>query len=229
MPKVGKMEYAKIYKIVDNITGKCYIGSTTERLLSRRLTKHVAHYKAWKNGKFCYVTSFEILRNNDYYIELLQARPDCKSIDELRKIERYHIDIIPCVNKYVPSRTGKEYMKQYRELNKEKIKIISKDYNENNKEKIAEQKKQYYENNKDKLLKKQKLYDESNKDKIRAKHTCECGGNYTTKHRHTHNKSNKHKRYYRNLFMKIEDQEIQYTYDDVIETQLYNQMIKNFN
>ena len=198
MPKVGKMEYAKIYKITCNVTGKCYIGSTTERLLSRRLTKHVASYKRWKNGKYPYVTSFEILKNDDYEIELIQAYPDCGSKDELHMYEKQYIKAIDCVNKVIPNRTKKEYYKD-------------------NKDEISEKIKKYYKDNQCKLLEYKK-----------QKYTCECGGKYIHCHKSKHLRTNKHKQHYRNLFTKIEEQEIQYTYDDMIEQQLHNEMMKNY-
>jgi len=50
-----------IYKIVDNILGDIYIGSSTEKTPCRRLAKHVANLKRYKEGKGKYVTSFQIL------------------------------------------------------------------------------------------------------------------------------------------------------------------------
>ncbi len=48
----------KIYKIVCNITGKVYYGSTCEPTLARRLAKHAGNYKRWSQGKNeSYVTS----------------------------------------------------------------------------------------------------------------------------------------------------------------------------
>ena len=35
----------KVYKIVCNITGKIYVGSTTKEYLSQRLTLHRANYQ----------------------------------------------------------------------------------------------------------------------------------------------------------------------------------------
>ena len=45
---------AKIYKIVCNITGQQYIGSTCEPALARRLAGHVRSFKQFKNGKFSF-------------------------------------------------------------------------------------------------------------------------------------------------------------------------------
>ena len=56
-----------------------------------------------------------------------------------------------------------EYMNEYYEKNKDKIKEKSKEWEENNKDKIKEREKNYREKNKDKI----KKYREKNKDKIR--------------------------------------------------------------
>ena len=134
-------ELAKIYKIVCNKTGLIYIGSTCQKLLSQRLSSHVRTHKCWKNGKSNYVTSFKIIEGGDYYMELLEA-VSCSSFDELTKKERHYIESIDCVNKYIPSRTSQEY----RQDNKEKIKV----YKQNNKEKIKAYMKQYDHDNKEK-------------------------------------------------------------------------------
>ena len=57
----------------------------------------------------------------------------------------------------------KEYQKEYREKNKDKISEYQKEYREKNKDKISE----YYEKNKDKRIEYQKEYVEKNKDKIK--------------------------------------------------------------
>jgi hypothetical protein len=59
--------------------------------------------------------------------------------------------------------------KIYRESNKEKILENKKIYYENNKEKILENQKIYYEDNKEVILEKQKEYHENNKDTINQK------------------------------------------------------------
>ena len=161
-------ENAKIYKLVCNKTGMIYVGSTCQRLLCKRLSGHVANYKRWKNGKTNnYTTSFKIIENNDYYMELLED-VSCNSFDELAKKERRYIESIDCVNKCIPIRTDKEYKqykKQYREDNKEKINQKQKEYREANKDHY----KQYREANKEKIKQQRKQYDQDNKEKNRYK------------------------------------------------------------
>jgi len=125
-------QLGKIYKIVDNTNNNIYVGSTTEPSLARRLAGHVRNYKKWKNGKYCFTTSFKIIENDNYDIVLIENCP-CDTKDELHKRERYYIENLECVNKIIVGRKNKEYY----EANKEK----RKEYLEANKKKINEQKK----------------------------------------------------------------------------------------
>ena len=76
-------DYSKgtIYKIVDNTNDNIYIGSTTQSL-SKRLTTHRESYKQYLNNKMNYITSFEILRNNNYEIILLED-VSCETREQL--------------------------------------------------------------------------------------------------------------------------------------------------
>ena len=122
----------KIYKLVSFQTDKIYIGSTCEKLTVRK-AKHKSDYKRFLDGKRCSITSFEILKYDDVDIILLEKCP-CENKEELHRKERFYIENTNnCVNKYIPTRTDKEYY----EDNREKIK----EYREQNKEKIQQQKK----------------------------------------------------------------------------------------
>ena len=141
----------KVYRIVCRKTGRQYIGSTCKKLLSQRLACHVCDFNKWKKGEFNFITSFTILEENDYYIELVELVP-CSSNDELKVRERFHIQNIECVNNNVPLRTKKEYyqdnkehlskkMQEYREKNFEK----AKEYRQQHKEEISEKAKETFE------------------------------------------------------------------------------------
>jgi hypothetical protein len=79
----------KIYKIECLTTGLIYVGSTTKEYLSQRLTKHRQDFKRNKNGNFACNSSFQILENNNYRIDLLEA-VDCNAKDELRAREGHY-------------------------------------------------------------------------------------------------------------------------------------------
>jgi len=162
----------KIYKIVCDTTKLVYIGSTTKKYLSQRLDTHRNHYKRWIGGRPNFITSFKVLENNNYTIVLLEL-VDCKSKDELLARERFYIETVECVNKFVPLRTKKEYF-------------------EANKEHLQEYIKEYYQTNKDIIKDQQKEYREATQELINKKCDCECGGKYTTTNKARHLKSKRH-------------------------------------
>ena len=152
-------QLGKIYKIVDNTNGNIYIGSTCEQYISRRLAQHRSDYKKYLNGTFNHITSFEILKNEDHDIVLIESYP-CDDKMQLHARERHYIETLKCVNIVHPLRTKKEYRndnketikvqkREYRNINKEKIKVHKKEYREANQEKIKVHKQEYYNANKD--------------------------------------------------------------------------------
>jgi hypothetical protein len=191
-----KMTYqnGKIYAIRSYQTDDVYYGSTTQPL-SKRLSKHKASYKYWQNGKYNYITSFEIVKFDDCYIELFEDYP-CNSKAEL---ERREGEIIRAednaINKFIAGRTYKEYYAE----NVDKIKQQNKQYREDNAEKIKQQSKRYREDNADKI--KQRYVD--NIDKINLhqniKNECSCGGKYSNRHKSAHSKTKKHTKYLETL------------------------------
>ena len=128
-----KYNESKIYKIVCNITGLIYVGSTTEKYLSNRLQKHKSSYKLYLNDKYHYVSSFMILENNNYNIILLE-NVNCNSKDELIARERYYIETLDCVNRRIEGRKNNEYYKDHQEYLKSK----AREYQDKNKETIKE-------------------------------------------------------------------------------------------
>lgn len=117
---------SKIYKIVCNITKKVYIGSTTSTI-SRRVNQHVHHYNSYLNGKTNYRSSFEIIKNRNYYYQLIENYP-CDTKQQLLERESYYSNKINCVN--IVKQQGlilkigkKQYEKQYSINNKESKKL----------------------------------------------------------------------------------------------------------
>ena len=116
-------QQGKIYKIICNVTGKVYYGSTIVPTLARRLAKHKEKYRAYMLGKCNYVTSFEILDKNDYSIILVELYP-CNSRDELLMRERYWFDNFECINKIRPILTEEERRQNNRKNYHQKLKSI---------------------------------------------------------------------------------------------------------
>lgn len=140
----------KIYKIHSHRTDLVYIGSTTQTL-SRRLSKHKSSAKC--RGEH---TSKSIIEYGDAMITLIETYP-CTNKTELESRERYFIDNNECVNKYVPTRTRKQYYDEnrstilqkkvlYHAENRTHNNTRTKEWRLQNKEYI----KQFYKDNKDK-------------------------------------------------------------------------------
>jgi hypothetical protein len=191
-----KYKTAFIYCIKSYQTDDIYIGSTAQRL-SKRLSQHRSKYKDYLNGKFNYISSFEIVKYEDSYIELIESLKDVNKM-EMEKIEGTYIKNMDCVNKFIAGRTKKEYKQD----NKERISEYTKQYYKDNKEQIIEHQKQYYNDNKQQIIEQIKEYYNDNKQKIleqaNQKHNCLCGGKYTTGHKARHEKTQKHLNYIKN-------------------------------
>ena len=158
----------QIYIIRSHQTENIYIGSTCSPL-HKRIYDHKKHYRYWKLGKRkSYTSSYEILKYDDAYIELLEDYP-CEKKKHLTKKEGEYIRSMECVNKNIPGRTDeekKEYKKEYQEMNKEKNKKYYQEYREKNKVEIYR--------------------------KQLIKVNCGCGGKYSMSHKAEHMRSNKH-------------------------------------
>jgi len=205
-----KYENSVIYKLKHNEDyddTNIYVGSTTN--FKNRKYQH-------KN--YCNESNFPVyqyIRNNGGWDEwvMIPIEPyPCISKNELEIRERYHIDLLKSkLNKYIPTRTIKEWIidnkehskewqvryyknnkeqileknKIYYENNKEQILEQSKQYRKNNKKKIKEDNKKIYKKNKEKILEKKKIYYEDNKEiiskKIKEKVICDHCGCEITK------------------------------------------------
>ena len=154
----------KIYTIRSHQTEDIYIGSTCSPL-HKRLYFHKTNLKSWNKTNKRYMTSFEIMKYDDAYIELLEDYP-CPSKTHLNRREGRFIRNMDCVNKFVAGRTKSEYYQD----NKEDIAQYYQDHKEeraqyyqDNKEDISQHKKQYYQDNKEKILEYAREYYMNNK------------------------------------------------------------------
>ena len=186
--------YGKIYMITSEKTGLVYYGSTAEKYLSQRLGKHLSQYKQYLNGKYHYNSSFELLKCEDYKMELIKDFP-CNNKTQLTTEEGKYIRENECVNIHIAGRTPKEWY----EDNKEKFKEYLKEYRQDNKEHIKERMKKYCEDNKEQ----EKKYREDNKEKIKEQksrpYTCECGSTIIWGNKAIHFKTKKHCQFINNL------------------------------
>ena len=185
-------QLGKIYKIIDNTTGKVYIGSTCRKTLAERLSHHVYEYKRYLETGDKYISSIEVLQNNNYEILLLEEYP-CSSKDALHARERFYTHSMECVNRYknqgLTNELGpKEYNRQRRE---------------NNHDTISAREKLYYVLNPEKKKEKSKTYREKHKEAIKERksrtYTCPCGSCSTIDHKARHERTKKHQNYLKTL------------------------------
>ena len=189
-----EVQNGKIYTIRSYNSDKYYIGSTNHVTLAQRLGKHRANYKHYLNDNLNkYMSSYEILKYEDHYIELLELYP-CNSKDELRRregqLQRHFKHEIVNIN------IAGRLVSEYRAEHIEEVSEYHKQYNLVNKEIIAEKNKQHYETNKQSILERQKKRYDNNKEIIleKAKKTylCNCGKTLIISEKSRHIKKPKH-------------------------------------
>ena len=159
MPNYQNSLIYKLYCKDTNITD-FYIGSTTS--FRRRKAHHKSSCNNEKSGKYNYDV-YKFIRENGGWVNwdmVLVEYYKCDTKLELEKREREVIkNLKPTLNRFIPTRTHKEYYQD----NKEKIKEKLKEYYQENKEQILEKQKDYYEDNKEKI----KQYQQDNKEQIK--------------------------------------------------------------
>jgi hypothetical protein len=213
---MSKYNNSKIYKIIDNTNGNVYIGSTFQKYITTRLASHVSNYKRYLNNNCRFVTSFEIIKNGNYDIVLIE-NVNCETKEQLHARERYYIEAMSCINKNIPNRSPKEWKKENYIQNKDEIIQKNKEYYTQNKDKISEKNKIKYNKNKDEILEKRKEYRNTHKDeiseylkeyyiqnkdeiseRIKIKFICVCGSECRISDKARHERSIKHQTYLEN-------------------------------
>ena len=111
-----KRQTGYIYSIRSYQTELIYIGSTFGTL-RQRLFQHKRDFKKFNLQKSRYVSSYEIVKYDDAYVELVETYENVNKM-ELHRFEGEHIRKIKCVNKQISGKTRKEYYIN----NKDKIK-----------------------------------------------------------------------------------------------------------
>lgn len=169
-----KYENGIIYKLKHNEDYddiNIYVGSTTN--FKNRKNAHKTNCNCENNKNHNYKV-YQYIRDNggwDEWVMIPIEQYSCNNKKDLETRERHHIDLLrPALNKNIPLRTNQEY----RDDNKEIIKIKKKDdyinnieyktlkqkiYNENHKEEKKIYDKEYRLKNKDKINERKKEYD----------------------------------------------------------------------
>jgi hypothetical protein len=161
-----------IYKITckDETITEFYVGSTHN--VTRRKNEHKTCCNNEKSKKYNFKL-YHIIRENgnwdNWNFIVIEELPKHTKIQAHIREEYHRKELNANLN----------MVKAY--ITEEEIKEQKKEYN-----------KEYRELNKDKIKKKDKEYYELNKDKINEKINCECGGKYIYANKSTHFKTKKH-------------------------------------
>jgi hypothetical protein len=117
---------AVIYKLFDKTDDKLvYIGSTGD--FNKRLGEHKSNYKRYLKGNYHYVSSFDIIKLNNYDHAVLETFINISKADLLKKETEYMMKF-DCVNKQKAFLTDEDkkanqckHNKIYRSKNKDNI------------------------------------------------------------------------------------------------------------
>ena len=155
-----KRQTGYVYAVRSYQTEDIYIGSTLG-VLRQRLYKHKYDLNQFNNGKYHYVTSYEIVKYNDAFIEMIDKYENVNKI-ELRKYEGQTIRNTKCVNKNIAGRTLKEYQETHKKI-------------------IYQSNQKYYEQNKEVIL-------NLTRKRNSKKYICSCGKEMRSDSKYKHNK-----------------------------------------
>lgn len=190
---------AIIYKIIcnDRNINDSYIGATTKYKLRMEQHKHSCNHS---NRKV-----YQSIRNNggwnNWKIQILSVVPNWNIQRDYRLIEKAMIDLHkPNLNMNIPTRTTREYHKQFREKikgyirkyqlkHRERVKANNLKWREKNRKKLADISNEWYAKNKFKI-----------KQRNNTRFVCLCGSN--TNFHHFKYGKHKHCKKHHNMVLK---------------------------
>lgn len=116
------------YEILCLTTNFSYIGSTCQAI-ENRMAVHTSSYKAYQAGRCSYYSSFEIIKNNNWVVNILETVDDASPINRYNR-EFYWLSLFKdrAVNSNVPNRSVKQY---YRDNKIEILNRMNKKYQDN--------------------------------------------------------------------------------------------------
>jgi DNA repair exonuclease SbcCD ATPase subunit len=202
MPK-KPIDYSKccIYKIehIEN-ENLLYVGHTTCFNKRKGLHKTSSQNALRKSYN---IKLYQMIRNNGGFEMFKMIEIEKYSCNDKREAERRENEIMKelkttmnTMKSFLTDEDKKEYKKEGKQNNKEKVKEQDyryyknnkekfKEYYENNKEIIKEREKEYREDNKDKLQNKHKKYYQDNKEKVKCLCGCEVNKHNSKRHQNS--------------------------------------------
>ncbi len=190
MPK-KPIDYSKNINYTIRSGKSIYVGSTTNFV--NRKNQHKSNIYN-ENGKIYNLKLYKTIRENNCEWDMLPySKYPCNDVVEqtieeerIRQLLKADMNSKSCGTGLNHSELGlqeyrKQYGKQYRTVNKDKISEQHKQYRTENKNKLNEYHKQHYMDNKDKIL-----------EHMKQKITCECGCIVSRTNLPPHRKTKKH-------------------------------------
>ena len=201
MPKIP-IDYSKtiIYKLVCNDLSvtDCYVGHTTNWIKRKGMHKSNCCNEKYKYSN---LKVYQFIRENggwDNWNMVQIEEHCCNNKREAGLRERYWYEQLNgTLNSQYPSRTQKEYQKEYAveyyHTNEEKLKEYKKEWYETNIKKIKENAKEYRKANKDAINARQKQSRQANKEEIleKAKEYREANKEELLEYQREYRKANK--------------------------------------
>ena len=162
MPQVIDYQNSFIYQLKCNDINilDTYVGASCDWI--ERGYKHKSCCNNENTNKYNFYV-YQFIRNNGGWANWTMFKIcdyPCETRFERDAEERRYIELLGAtLNKAIPTRTNKEY----RDDNKEHIKIAKKEYRDKNKQKLLDQKKEYRDKNKQKISEQKKVYYQAKK------------------------------------------------------------------
>jgi hypothetical protein len=110
-------ENGKIYELIDNINGNRIIGKTSKEYLSQVVRGYNHSYRQYlKDKKKTYLKVFDIIKNGNYKIVLLESC-QCENIDELnQKFNEWSEKIVPLNKPIVKKEKSSKHNPRWRNI-----------------------------------------------------------------------------------------------------------------
>jgi len=184
------MNNGKIYKLINDLNDKIYIGSSNYQYLSVRLNGHRQSCKneTGRRDSKLYKYMREIGAEH-FQIELIEEYV-CETKQQLCEREQYWIEQLKPELNMFRAISNPNYEQECRDKNERRER--SNKFYHSHKEEILQKQKIYTEKNKEEISKRRKKYREEHKEEILKPITCECGCIVRKSCLSRHRKTSKH-------------------------------------
>ncbi len=198
-PKLGR-----VYKIVNGVNNKAYIGSTFDTI-HKRFYKHKSNINT-VGKRNCKLKTAMRECGTKYFSVCLVEELMCESHADVRKRENFwitkletHLDGYNTKEAYSWKHSDHPKHVEKKEAHKKYCKEYMRKYVAENPEKLSKTKHRYYEEHKHQVKEYISDWKQKNSDylkqKRREKITCECGVKVARYNIQRHRRTNKHKKY----------------------------------